>query len=82
MKKFVFLNFLIVLVFSSLKAQDTSFLWEISGNGITKLSYLFVSFKFIGEKEYYLPKEATENILRSDLFAIEDQVDHHAIQYP
>lgn len=78
MKKFVLLNFLIVLVFSSLKAQDTSILWEISGNGITKPSYLFGSLKFIGEKEYYLPKEATENILRSDLFAIEDQVDHHA----
>lgn len=78
MNKFVLITFLIVPVFSSLKAQDTSILWEISGNGITKPSYLFGSLKFIGEKEYYLPKEATENILRSDLFVIEDQVDHHA----
>jgi uncharacterized protein YbaP (TraB family) len=58
--------------------QENSILWEVSGNGITKPSYLFGSLKFIGEKEYYLPKEATEKILASALFVIEDQVDHHA----
>jgi len=78
MKKFALFSFLIVLCSPTLKAQETSILWEISGNGITKPSYLFGSLKFIGEKEYYLPKEATQNILHSDLFAIEDQVDHHA----
>lgn len=58
--------------------QENSILWEVSGNGITKPSYLLGTLKFIGEKEYYLPKEATEKILVSTLFAIEDQIDHHA----
>lgn len=78
MKKFVFLFCLASLLFSNLNAQETSILWEISGQGITKPSYLFGTLKFIGEKEYFLPKEATEKIKASELFVIEDQVDHHA----
>lgn len=53
-------------------------LWEISGNGLTKTSYLMGTLKFIGEKEYYLPAEAVDRLKKSTLFAIEDQVDHHA----
>ncbi len=78
MKKRVLISCLLALVFLNLKAQETSILWEISGNGITKPSYLFGTLKFIGEKEYFLPKEVTDKIKASDLFAIEDQIDHHA----
>jgi uncharacterized protein len=78
MKKSIVFIFSLLLVVPSLNAQDHSILWEISGNGITQPSYLFGSLKFIGEKEYFMPKEVTNSILRSDLFAIEDQVDHHA----
>ncbi len=78
MKKCVLLFCLASLTFSNLNAQETSILWEISGPGITKPSYLFGTLKFIGEKEYFLPKEATEKIKASELFVIEDQVDHHA----
>ncbi len=67
-----------LLAAHDLKAQESSILWEINGNGITKPSYLFGSLKFIGEKEFYLPKEVTEKIKLSVVFAIEDQVDHHA----
>jgi uncharacterized protein len=78
MKKGVLLVCLASLLFSTLNAQETSILWEISGQGITKPSYLFGTLKFIGEKEYFLPKEATDKIKASELFIIEDQVDHHA----
>lgn len=78
MKNFAFLIIVILLVSPSTRAQESSILWEINGNGITKPSYLFGSLKFIGEKEFYLPKEVTEKIKKSTLFAIEDQVDHHA----
>ncbi len=78
MKKCVLLFCLASLPFSNLNAQETSILWEISGPGITKPSYLFGTLKFIGEKEYFLPIEATEKIKASELFIIEDQVDHHA----
>ncbi len=77
--KTILLSFLsISLITSAAMAQESSILWEINGNGIAKPSYLFGSLKFIGEKEYYLPKEVTEKIKQSVLFAIEDQVDHHA----
>lgn len=79
MKK-IFLLVTLAGLFSSpaCLSQDTSILWEVSGNGLTQSSYLFGSLKFIGEKEYYLPKEATDKILLSEIFAIEDQIDHHA----
>jgi uncharacterized protein len=53
-------------------------LWEVKGNGLTSASYLFGALKFIGEKEYTLPKEVAEKIKVCKIFAIEDQVDHHA----
>lgn len=78
MKKFLFLLITTGITYTQCGAQETSILWEISGTGLTKTSYLFGSLKFIGEKEYYLPKEAVEKIKVSDIFVIEDQVDHHA----
>jgi len=78
MKKIAILITLLVLILPNLRAQETSILWAISGNGITTPSYLFGSLKFIGEKEYFLPKEATEKIRSSEIFVIEDQIDHHA----
>lgn len=78
MKKSLFYFCLAFLIFPHLHGQENSILWEISGQGITKPSYLFGTLKFIGEKEYFLPKEATDKIKASELFVIEDQVDHHA----
>jgi uncharacterized protein YbaP (TraB family) len=55
-----------------------SLIWKISGNGLTKTSYLMGTLKFIGEKEYYLQPNAVTLLKASNVFAIEDQVDHHA----
>jgi len=68
---------LLVLVFVEAQAQH-SLIWVISGNGLTKKSYLMGTLKFIGEKEFYMPPKATELIKQSEIFAIEDEVDHHA----
>lgn len=75
--KSVFAVLLLALGFESTNAQNF-ILWEISGNGLKSPSYLLGTLKFTGEKEFYLPKQVTERIKKSDLFAIEDQVDHHA----
>jgi uncharacterized protein YbaP (TraB family) len=75
MKKIIF--FLFVLIFFKSEAQH-SLIWEISGNGLTKKSYLMGTLKFIGQKEFYLPPTATQLIKDSEIFAIEDEVDHHA----
>ena len=57
---------------------QNSILWEVSGNGISNTVYLMGTLKFIGENEYVLPKVVEEKIKASSIFAIEDQVDHHA----
>lgn len=67
----------LVLTLSSAIAQN-SILWEVSGNGLANSSYLLGSLKFIGEKEYVLHREIPEKLKSVKIFAIEDEVDHHA----
>ncbi|MBX2916746.1 MAG: TraB/GumN family protein [Cyclobacteriaceae bacterium] len=78
MRKYLAVFSFILVSVSGLVAQESSILWEISGDGITKPSYLFGTLKFTGEKEFYFPQEAKDKIKGADLFVIEDQVDHHA----
>ncbi len=68
---------LLVFVFTAAQSQQ-SLIWEVSGNGLTKKSYIMGTLKFIGEKEFYMPPKASELIKQSEIFAIEDEVDHHA----
>lgn len=75
MRRFLFLSYLAI---SSIANAQTSILWEISGNGISKPSYLMGTLKFVGENEITIPKEAKERIEKSSIFVIEDPVDHHA----
>lgn len=76
MKK-VLLHILLALLVLPAMGQN-SILWEISGNGLEKPSYLMGTLKFIGEKEFYLPAEVKDRMKLAKLFAIEDQVDHRA----
>lgn len=70
---------LALLVFATtVSYAQESLIWEVSGNGLTKKSYIMGTLKFIGEKEFYMPKKASELIKQSEIFAIEDEVDHHA----
>ncbi len=71
-------SFLLFLLAQHVAFSQNSILWEISGNGLTSSSYLMGTLKFIGEKEFYLPKEAVARLGKSKIFAIEDQVDHKA----
>jgi uncharacterized protein YbaP (TraB family) len=58
--------------------SQNSVIWEISGNGLEKKSYLMGTLKFTGVKEFYLPANTTKLIHESEIFAIEDEIDHHA----
>lgn len=69
--------FLILITLSSLFGQN-SILWEVSGNGLTSTSYLHGSLKFIGEHEFIIHQEIEKRLKMAELFAIEDQVNHHA----
>lgn len=76
MKKLI-LTFLLAIAATLTHAQK-SILWEISGNGLEKPSYLLGTLKFIGEREFIFPKEFKEKMDQCKIFAIEDQVDHKA----
>ncbi|MEQ9593463.1 MAG: TraB/GumN family protein [Cyclobacteriaceae bacterium] len=69
---------LILALYSYAGIAQNSILWEVSGNDITNTVYLMGTLKFIGENEYVLPKVVEEKLKASAIFAIEDQVDHHA----
>ncbi len=72
------LYLILFLVCSHSAFSQNSILWEISGNGLKTPSYLMGTLKFIGEKEFFLPKEAIAAMKTCKTFAIEDQVDHKA----
>jgi uncharacterized protein YbaP (TraB family) len=77
--KFFRLLILMCLVAAGLPCfAQGSILWEISGNGITTPSYLMGTLKFTGVEEFYVPDEAKADIAKSDIFVIEDPIDHHA----
>jgi len=67
-----------LFLLASVCTAQNSPLWEVSGNGLTTPSYLFGSLKFTHEKEFRVPPIVAEKIKASKIFAIEDQVDHHA----
>ena len=72
------LYFVFFLLISQGAFSQNSILWEISGNGLQAPSYMMGTLKFIGEGEFYLPKEAVNKLKGCKTFAIEDQVDHKA----
>lgn len=57
---------------------QNSILWEVSGNDLPHSSFLLGTLKFIGEKEYILHEKIIDKLKVSSLFAIEDEVNHHA----
>lgn len=69
---------ILVLLSARATAQESSILWEVTGNGLSSPSYLMGTLKFIGEKEFFIPAEAHASMKKCKIFAIEDQVDHHA----
>ncbi len=78
MKKHSILVLTCLISFCATAQNNSSILWEVSGNGLSQPSYLFATIKFVGEKEYFMPPEAVATMKNCRAFAIEDQVDHHA----
>ena len=68
---------ILIPVSFSARAQN-SILWEITGNGLQSPSYLMGTLKFIGEKEFFFPAQAHAKMKACEIFAIEDEIDHHA----
>lgn len=71
------LTMLLFLSVGYVHAQNP-IIWEVSGNGITEPSYLMGTLKFTGEKEFFISPQVTHLLRKCKVFAIEDEVDHHA----
>jgi uncharacterized protein len=67
-----------LLMVAAQSIAQQSILWEISGNGLSSPSYIMGTLKFIGEKEFFIPAETHASLKKCQIFAIEDQIDHHA----
>ncbi len=74
----IFLILLVAVTSFQLATAQNSILWEVTGKDLKKPSYLMGTLKFIGTKEYYLPKKVKETMLLCEAFAIEDEVDHRS----
>jgi hypothetical protein len=78
MKRILLISVLVWFCYPSRVFGQGSILWEVTGNGLAQKSFVMGTLKFIGEKEFYLPEVCTNRLKQCQLFAIEDQVDHHA----
>lgn len=76
------LSLLLVLLSASftISAQnvENSLLWEVSGNGLEKPSYIFGILKFIPSEDYYFPSSIESKMKVCQTLATETQLDHHA----
>lgn len=77
-KKHLLLVLVVAVSYAGAAQDNLPILWEVTGNGLAKPSYLLATIKFVGEKEYFMPPEAIAKMKNCKSFAIEDPVDHHA----
>ncbi|MNX29683.1 TraB family protein [compost metagenome] len=68
MKKLLYISLLITSV---LQAQNKSLFWEISGNGLTKNSYLYGTMHVNDKISFHLSDSFFKNLLGSDIVANE-----------
>jgi len=78
----IFLYVLTITIFSSISgvAQDleNAVLWEITGNGIEKPSYIYGIINFLPKDEYSIPKKVKKKIDDCEVFATKIIYDNHA----
>ena len=70
--------FVILILVSFHSSAQNSILWEITGNDLQSPSYLMGTLKFIGEREFFFPAQVQARMKACRIFAIEDEIDHHA----
>ena len=65
------LLFILLLTTSFVQAQNKSLFWEISGNGLTKKSYLYGTMHVNDKVSFHLSDSFFKNLLGSDIVANE-----------
>ncbi|MCX6182081.1 MAG: TraB/GumN family protein [Bacteroidetes bacterium] len=67
--------FILFFVFSSLHAQNNTLLWEVSGKGLQKPSYLFGTIHLRDKRVFCFPDSVTIAFENSDVLALEIVMD-------
>ena len=60
------------------RAQDEGILFEITGNSMSKPSYLFGTVHFISSKDYFMTKEIKDALKACKILSTETLMNHHS----
>jgi uncharacterized protein len=75
-----FFAIVLLISFSSFAQKDNSLLWEISGNGLQKSSYLFGTIHMICKKDYFMSDVVKERFNTSQHVFLEMDMDDPKMQ--
>ncbi|TDE45596.1 TraB/GumN family protein [Flavobacterium rhamnosiphilum] len=64
------------ITFAQEKTKESSLLWEVTGNGLAKPSYLFGTIHMICEKDFLLKEKVKKALLKSDQYIMEVNFDN------
>lgn len=75
MKKTFWLGLICMFLGSAVQAQDEGVFWRISGNGLSKPSYLFGTIHLVCEEEFHLGTQVEEKLKESNVLILEVDLD-------
>lgn len=77
--KTIYCIFLIALIFCWVKAHsqttENALLWEVSGNGLEKSSYIYGTMHMVCEEDYIFPEVLSEAVNKADQVILEIDMD-------
>ncbi len=75
----IFSFLLLTVIFTNTYSQDDqqhTTLWEISGNGLEKSSYIYGIINFMPKKSFYIPKEVRSSMKNCEVFATKIKINN------
>jgi uncharacterized protein YbaP (TraB family) len=79
MKKTFWLGLFFMILGGTVQAQDEGVFWKISGNGLSRPSYLFGTIHLICEEGFHLGKQVEEKLRASKVLVLEVDLDDPAL---
>ena len=76
---FIVLSLISATIFVNAQ-QENSLMWEISGNGLQKPSYVFGTIHMICKEDFFMPSVVTDKFKASDKVFLEMDMDDPAMQ--
>jgi uncharacterized protein YbaP (TraB family) len=80
MKQYLIAFLLIFCGYNTYAQKENSLLWEVSGNGLSKPSYLFGTIHMICKEDFFMPDVVVEKFKASDKVFLEMDMDDPKMQ--